>query len=99
MQTILLALQTLVPVVEPNVFKLLQNNTALSSVENFIPCLVIFIVLVVVNKTLHLFLSKDLIPSSLNSLEEPPLVCGSSSLAHKQMLFVKICYSRIIQRR
>lgn len=83
---------------KPNVFKLLHDNTALFSVDNFILCLVIFIVLVVVNKALHLFLRKDLIQSSLNALEEPPLGFGSSSLVHKQMLFVRICYSSIVQK-
>lgn len=80
------------------VFKLLWDNTALFSVDDFILCLVIFIVLVVVNKTLHLFLRKDLIQSPLNALEEPPLGFGSSSLVHKQMLFVRICYSSTVQK-
>lgn len=97
-QTISLTLQDFLLAIEPNVFKLLQDNTALFSVDNFILCLVIFIVLVVGNKTLHLFLRKDLIQSSLNALEEPPLGFGSSSLVHKQMLFVRICYLSITRR-
>lgn len=76
-------------------FKLLQDNTALFSADNFILCLV-FIVPLVVNKSLHLFLRKDLIQSLLNALEESPLGFGSSSLVHKQMLFVRICYSSIV---
>lgn len=77
-------------------FKLLQDNAALFSADNFILCLVVFIVPLIVNKSLHLFLRKDLIQSLLNALEESPLGFGSSSLVHKQMLFVIICYSRIV---
>lgn len=75
---------------------MLQDNTALFPADNFILCLVIFIV--VVNKTLHLFLRKDLIQSPLNAVEETPLGFGSSPSAHKQTPFVRICYSSTVQK-